>query len=265
MGKKEEAELLVPTLKYVLNNPGCMTEDIIKYLVNIMDLSEEDLEILAGRNDSKFSQIVRNLTSSHYENNDFGKFVNREKKGRFYSFYINEKGLTFLNTKAEDDLQDLIDDEKCVDEILDADEYTDNSIIEDANNRIPERKNGTASKRFKTDSKIAKTVLVKCGYVCQFATLAGEEHKTFDAKRGTKYLEAHHLIPMKAQNDFLPINLDRTQNIVGLCPLCHARVHHGTLEEKKVVLKKLYEAMIDDLKKEGINIDFSDLLLKYYS
>ena len=61
----------------------------------------------------------------------------------------------------------------------------------------------------------------------------GENHATFESIHGTQYLEAHHLIPMKAQKDFLSenINLDRLENIVALCPNCHKAVHYGTRSE----------------------------------
>ena len=71
---------------------------------------------------------------------------------------------------------------------------------------------------------------------------------------------------MKAQKDFLPKNLDRVENIVGLCPMCHAMVHHGTLAEKKKVLQVLYDDRIKKLNscEQSIDIDFNELIIKYY-
>lgn len=261
----KEEDIVLPALKYVRDNPKCGTEDIKNYLTKIMKLSPEDEEILAGRNDSKFSQIVRNLVS-HLENNKFGKYTNSVKVGRNYQFELNADGEKFLNDLELDDLQDLIDDEKNNDKILEEKEYSNTADLEKANDRIPEPGSGAASKRYKTDNRIAKTALANCDYICEYGSLIGENHKTFDAKKGHLYLEAHHLIPMKAQKDFLPKNLDRVENIIGLCPLCHALVHHGTFKEKQKVLQVLYNDRIKKLKtcNQKIDIDFEELILKYY-
>ncbi len=260
----KEEDIVVPALKIVRDNPGCSTEDIIKTLSEIMVLSPEDQEILAGRSDTKFSQIVRNLIS-HYDTNKFGKYTDRTKIGRNYQFTLNSNGLKFLDEFEFENIQELIEDEQNNDKILDEEEYS-LADLQKANNRDPEPGTGSASKRYKTDPKIAKTVLVNCNYLCEYGILTNNVHKTFDAKRGNLYLEAHHLIPMKAQKDFLPKNLDRVENIVGLCPMCHAIVHHGTLAEKKKVLQVLYDDRIKKLNscEQSIDIDFNELIIKYY-
>lgn len=63
MPRTLEADILVPTLRG-LAKLGCMdTPARLDYLEKVMNLSDEDKEILNGRNDTKFSQIVRNQVS----------------------------------------------------------------------------------------------------------------------------------------------------------------------------------------------------------
>ena len=102
-------------------------------------------------------------------------------------------------------------------------------------------------------------------YTCQFEIITGKSHKSFNSKEGNQYVEAHHLIPMKASKDFFPRNLDRPSNIVCLCPTCHAKLHHGDLNERKKLLKLLYDKYIMQLNEEEIYIGFEELFNKYYS
>ena len=71
------------------------------------------------------------------------------------------------------------------------------------------------------------------------------------------------MIPIKAQKDFEK-NIDRPENIVCLCPICHRAVHNAKKEERIEILKKLYDNKIDNLKRVGIDISFEDLFNKYY-
>lgn len=60
-----ESELVIPALVIMAGekNGEITTSMLIEKLTNIFDPSGEDLEILNGRSDTKFSQKVRNLKS----------------------------------------------------------------------------------------------------------------------------------------------------------------------------------------------------------
>lgn len=150
--------------------------------------------------------------------------------------------------------------------VREAPTYDSQQDIDNANARVPSLKPGSSSnKRYTTDPKLAKTVLVNSGWKCALDGFDGHAHTTFDTKTGNKYLEAHHLVPMKAQKDFYPTNIDISDNIIPLCPNCHKAVHYGNISEKRRFLKPLYDARIASLKAHGINISFDDLINKYYS
>jgi predicted HNH restriction endonuclease len=62
----KESELIIPALGLLKKNPdGVSTSDLIRLLTNEMQPSGKDAELLAGRNDTHFSQKVRNLVGSH--------------------------------------------------------------------------------------------------------------------------------------------------------------------------------------------------------
>ena len=73
-------------------------------------------------------------------------------------------------------------------------------------------------------------------------------------------MEAHHLIPMGAQDDF-GVSLDVDANIVSLCPNCHRKLHHGANTEGDLL--NLFNQRKKLLEKSGIQISFEDLK-KYY-
>ena len=172
--------------------------------------------------------------------------------------------------KDTEEIEDIIDtllDIEDEQEVKEASVYDSEEDIEKSNNREPVLKSGLESKhRYSTDPRLAKTAIKNAGYVCELSGKVGASHSTFDSVHGTKYLEAHHLIPMKAQKDYvsLGINLDRLENIVALCPNCHKAVHYGTKEEKVKYLRPLYDSRIEKLKELGIDIDFEVLINDYY-
>jgi len=137
--------------------------------------------------------------------------------------------------------------------------YDEEEDVIRVNNRIPELSESVHSK-FKTNSRLAKTIIKIKGYRCE----VNNQHETFISKFNELYVEAHHLVPMSAQNDFLPINIDRMENIISLCPTCHRAIHYGIDKEKILRLEKLYNDRVDCLNRAGIYISFDELLKRYY-
>jgi hypothetical protein len=60
-----EADLLLPTLRLLNEHPNgkMTTSELIVALMEEIQPEGEDIEILDGRQDTRFSQIVRNLVS----------------------------------------------------------------------------------------------------------------------------------------------------------------------------------------------------------
>lgn len=68
---------------------------------------------------------------------------------------------------------------------------------------------------------------------------------------------------MAYQKDFT-INIDRIENIVSICPICHSAIHLGDMSTRLELLKKLFDKKEENLKKSGLNITFGELFSKYY-
>ena len=97
--------------------------------------------------------------------------------------------------------------------------------------------------------------------VAEYKCEIDAEHTTFKRKNSKfDYTEAHHLIPMKHQDDF-EYSLDNPANIVSLCSNCHNWAHYGASFEDS--LRKLYDTRIERLKHAKLDITFKQLL-KYY-
>lgn len=64
-GRIREKDLIIPTLQFAASRSDgtITTSDLIQRLGEIFEPQGEDAEILEGRQDSRFSQIVRNLVS----------------------------------------------------------------------------------------------------------------------------------------------------------------------------------------------------------
>ena len=257
-----ESELLIPALKIINNNPGINTSQLKKELELIMDLYEKDKEILKNRNDNYFSQTVRNLCGSHLSTNEFGKCVTVEKIGSVNCFSINERGLRLINNIEDIEFEEIMEDESYQKEINNSSIY-DNHTLKLVSNRRPQLSKLSGRTRYKIDPRIAKTVIANNNYMCEYAQILGTVHKTFSNKKGVQYQEGHHLIPIKAQKNIV-VNIDRTENIVSLCPTCHRAIHNACKDEKLEILTKLYAKKIKDLKKCGIDITLEDLFNKYY-
>ncbi|WP_294740259.1 HNH endonuclease [uncultured Exiguobacterium sp.] len=109
------------------------------------------------------------------------------------------------------------------------------------------------------DSKIATNALHQAEYKCEL----DPSHKSFPyTESNRQYMEAHHLIPMKAQSEH-DCDLDTQSNIVSLCPNCHRAIHHANKEFRHDLVKKLYNRRKEKLKHVGINCQI-DQLLTYY-
>ena len=94
------------------------------------------------------------------------------------------------------------------------------------------------SKKFVRDPALAKKRMELSRYTCEYS----ESHKLFIAKSsGCRYVEVHHVIPMRFQEDFVGKNLDHLNNLYSLCPYCHAAVHCAEGRIARKLLSKMYD------------------------
>ncbi|MFQ6726948.1 MAG: hypothetical protein ACLRFF_01165 [Alphaproteobacteria bacterium] len=200
-----------------------------------------------------------------YSLSDFIKTKYRHQIEQLSIYNKEPEVILSLDEELEEDndanVSDLTLDEELQQKILTSFVYDVNSEkFKRQNNRKPIPAKAGHGNRYKTNPRISKTALALAECKCQCHP---DEHITFLSKLGQQYMEAHHLIPMCAQKDF-DVNLDRIENIVSICPICHSAIHLGADSVRLEILKTLYDMKIDGLKEAGLDISFGDLYTKYY-
>lgn len=255
-----ENEIAIKAIEVISMNPGINTSELMVMLDDLFVLHPDDEKILSGRNDTYFSQKVRNLVS-HYEGNYFGEHTEKgPKKSRAFTWTLNSKGRMLVKEKYHNNMDDFVIDELDNVRIQNARTYNPQDLT-NAEDRKPETVNVKSKAKYKTDPRITKSYIHNIDYICEF----NNNHITFSSKRTKRnYVEGHHLVPMKAQKDY-KFNIDRSENVVSLCPVCHKQVHLGDKDERVKVLTKIYKLKLLKMNNIGLDISFEDLFNKYYS
>lgn len=102
--------------------------------------------------------------------------------------------------------------------------------------------------------------LMNSGFGCELE----KSHTTFASKfNGRNFVEAHHLVPMNAQDKYKSIRLDVPGNIIALCPNCHRLIHLGEREIRNEKIGKLYKKRKQILANWGIIITLETLINLY--
>ena len=120
--------------------------------------------------------------------------------------------------------------------------------------------NAKGGHKVKTEPGIARRRILMAEYKCEI----GSDHQTFKSRvTNENYVEAHHLVPLRAQKQFGENSLDHEANILSLCPNCHRLLHHAIIDEKQNILRKLFKLRKKELKEAGIELTI-DQLIDYY-
>lgn len=113
--------------------------------------------------------------------------------------------------------------------------------------------------RFRRNPRRSAAALVDAEFKCE----VNPAHETFISHRTTHaYMEAHHLIPMGFQSDWV-FNLDVRANIVALCPTCHRLLHHGDPAGKRSAIQSLFLRRSDALAGKGLELTLKKLIAMY--
>lgn len=250
-----EKQLILPSL-YLMSiskNQTVNTTNLIKELEIILRPEGEDLTILDGRKDNKFSQKVRNL-KAHDTFEVYGKLATYERK---LGFTITEKGYKLLN-KNFDFLKSIISNDFQWDD-------TKNVLDEFA----------TSVKKKKKFSYFDEDTLIREGYKRQISSSVYErsqklrdaafEHyrtadghiccdtckfdfKLFYGNIGDGFIELHHMKPVFMYDDEdLNKKIDNAiLNIMPVCSNCHRMIHRNW--NKPIEIKHL----LSQIKSNGV-------------
>jgi len=101
-GRISEADLLIPTLRILAAQPnGSMqTSRLIVELEQALNPQGEDAEILDGRQDTRFSQIVRNMVSHKETEGNIIAEGFAVHTGRREGLQITDAGRAYLASKG---------------------------------------------------------------------------------------------------------------------------------------------------------------------
>jgi predicted HNH restriction endonuclease len=201
------------------------------YLERLLKPEGQDAEILTGRNDTYFSQKVRNLVSHRtLEKKGLATYTKVEGSG---VHQITQEGVNYIekNLDSFDFILDNGFDEEQRKSVIEAD--FENLVIEEGFISFNHSKKRTRSRKLREIAKLhyktGDDILCKA---CHFSF--GE----FYGDRGRGYIEIHHLKPIFTyEGNVQKSLLDALKNVAPLCSNCHRMVHRD--RSKLLSLKEL--------------------------
>jgi len=243
----EEKELILPALKIINENPGVTTSTLISELTDLFKPEGEDAKILEGRNDTKFSQKVRNLVS-HRDRNGMdqwanylaGKFTITEKGERKLEEYSDALDYMANNPFSYDDNRELVNAAATVGKKTAVTYKEDQTVTEGrktkavAEERQRSQKLRDAAVAHYTDSK---------GYI--ICVICNFDFKDVYGDLGDGYIEIHHTKPIfrhdeEGEEVFLK---EAVEKVKPVCANCHRMLHRKrkdplTIEDLKDLVKR---------------------------
>ena len=247
----EEKELVLPALYLIQEKGKLNTSSLIKMLTAKLCPTGEDAEILSGRNDTKFSQKVRNLMGSHYSSNGMDAYTNKDSNG-FFSLTV--AGQEYLKDNQQN-VSDLINSgfsyEKKATAISSVHATSKNKekvCIYDENVVIEEGNTATATSVVrKRSAELRKAAIEEytsnTGEIC--CCVCGFNFKEMYGELGNGYIEIHHeepicQLPSKGVSEFIKEAVSRVKPV---CSNCHRMIHRNkanilSIQQLKDIINK---------------------------
>lgn len=223
---------------------------LLLYLENNTDYITR-LDSLETFNKLEVIKFSPNFNEYNRENNNFpSATLSCYKSYIINKFTLNEE---FIDYKYNDETNSLFNNEE------NNPYYFSDKLVSGAqpSSQLRESKAGYFYQRNQNETLYAKQ---KSNYKC----VIDSSHITFTSeKTQNAYVEAHHIIPMYAQ-EYFKNTIDFADNIAVLCPNCHRKIHYATQNEKQTLIKHLFNLRKDIYPDYGIEINL-ELLLSFYN
>jgi len=244
-----EKLLILPALYIIDNNISVIMSDLIRELSTVFNPTGEDAEILAGRNDTKFSQIVRNL-KSHRPINRMEKFTNLTdnkysltEEGEKY-LHANYSAMEYLfsNKFKYEDVQNVVEAAtKTCDAKKTLYTYDENDMISEGQTNRSETITKERSRKLRKaaiEHYTRENSKIYCE-VCEFC------FEDIYGELGQGFIEIHHEEPLFQYPDegFESYIEDAIEKMKPVCSNCHSMIHRNLKSPLNITDLK---AMIDN-------------------
>lgn len=247
-----EEDLQLPVL-YLINahNGKLTTSDLSQRLRDLLKPTGEDLELLDGRNDDKFSQIVRNLLAP--ERPFIKKGFIRRRSERNSPFFITVLGSVYLSkhlsliTFLLRQNFSFSDTTACLRSSIDSANARKKLCIFDENALITEGISTVVqAKRYARSSTLRNAALAHYSIDGRITCHAcGFDFEAVYGEMGKGCIEMHHLKPifMFDEHELEKTVQDALSNIIPLCANCHRMIHKNctppmSLDTLKACIRK---------------------------
>ena len=250
-----ETELILPSL-YLMNlNGGTITtSELIQKLRDIMKPAGEDLKILSGRTDDKFSQKVRNLRA----HNTFERYGYAQYKGEARSGYVEITDNGKFHLKQNQDIlkyllindftyTDLTENLRKVEQNQNKkkiETFDENIIIQEGTNRLTEV---AVYERSSTLRNYAIQFFTKTGRIsCACCTFNFGDF--YGEAIGKGFIEIHHTKPIfKYEDEDIQNTLKQAvSNLTPVCSNCHRMIHRNWRKPIEI------QVLVDSINANGI-------------
>jgi predicted HNH restriction endonuclease len=250
-----ETELILPSL-YLMSLSGgrLTTSELIQKLRDIMKPIGEDLQILSGRNDDKFSQKVRNLKA----HSTFERFGYAQYKGGPRDGYVEMTNEGKLHLEQNKDILkyllindfaylDLTENLRKVEQNQNKKKievFDENVIIQEGTKRLTEV---AVYERSSTLRNYAIQFFTKNDRInCQCCTFNFSDF--YGDSIGKGFIEIHHTKPIfKYEDDDIENTLKQAvTNLTPVCSNCHRMIHRNWKKPIEI------QVLIDNINANGI-------------
>lgn len=239
-----ETELILPSLYLISLNYGTIsTSELIQKLRGVMKPTGEDVAILHGRNDDKFSQKVRNLVAHRtFERFDYAKYDNGyisiTEAGKCH-LKSNKDILKYLlvNDFTYPDLTSNLQKIEANNDKRKIEAFDENEIIHEGRKKLSETATYERSKLLR---EYAIKYYTKNGKIsCHCCSFNFEDF--YGSEIGKGFIEIHHTKPIfkYEDEDLENILKDAVKNLIPVCSNCHRMIHRNW--NKPIEIKYLIE------------------------
>lgn len=232
MARIRESDLLLPALRIIGEAEGANTTQVKNELIRAFQPSGEDNERLAGRSDTKFTQIVRNLLGSHYTTNGMAEYTNKGADGRFT---LTPRGQALVELHAEA-LQALFSQELDYDGAVELSSrtyeantrrstvyvYREDEVVTEGRVTAAQATVRERSQRLRRAAIARYTV---DGRICCAA--CGFDFFAVYGALGEGYIQIHHETPVCQYSDQGEAQYiqQAVEAVKPVCPNCHCMIH----------------------------------------